>query len=72
MSIQDVDDRTRANMEAALERACALLPPDRAGRHTVRCYIAESIFEAVRGGQRTLTRLTVAGRQAATDLATAH
>jgi hypothetical protein len=62
------DDRTLANMEVALERACEHL---RGGRedHEARRYLAQNILECAEGGDHTLTGLTEAGRVAATKLA---
>ena len=61
------DDRTLANMEVALERACEHL---RMGKedHDARRYLAQNILECAEGGDHTLTALTEAGRKAATTL----
>ena len=60
----DLDPRTRANMDAALERVCATLPNGEA--HAVRSRIAAQIAECARAGGRTLQELEAAGQAAAT------
>lgn len=71
MSIKDFDEKTRANMEVALDRACSSLPPDLIEAHEARSKIALVIEEAAKGGERTLTGLTSVGRQAAKKVKTA-
>jgi len=61
------DERTRANMEVALERACEYLQMGR-DAHEARRRIAQRIMASAEGGERTLTGLTKAGRDAATEL----
>ena len=61
------DSRTRANMEVALDRACALLPAG-AGQHEHRRYIASRILKCAEGGDVTLNGLTEAGGSAAHEL----
>lgn len=65
------DDRTLANMEVALERACEHL---RGGRedHEARRSIAQNILECAERGDHTLTGLTEAGRVAAIKLSGAR
>ncbi|QUS40679.1 hypothetical protein RPMA_18960 [Tardiphaga alba] len=72
MSIQDFSDNTKANIEIALDRACSLLPGEKASSHETRAYIAQQILDAAHNGHRTLTKLTEAGRQAVVDLRSAH
>lgn len=68
MSIRDFDEKTRANMEFALHRACSSLPADLVETHEARSKIALAIEEAAREGERTLTGLTSVGRQAAREV----
>jgi hypothetical protein len=63
------DERTVANMEVALERACRTLPIG--GPHEARRHIAEKILECAKAGERTLGGLTAAGSAAATELCNA-
>ena len=62
----EFDERTAADMEVALERACQRLPTDKQD-HATRRFIAERIIDAARKGHRTLA-LTAAGVQALTQL----
>ena len=57
------DDRTLANMEVALDRACKDLPGG--GSHAARRRIARKILECAREGDVTLAGLTKAGLAAA-------
>jgi hypothetical protein len=61
------DQRTLANMEVALERACALMA-SRREEYAVRRHIADRILECAAAGDRTLGSLTEAGRAAASEL----
>jgi hypothetical protein len=70
--MEDFGEPTRANMEVALQRACQMLPPEKAERHETRCYVAQKIIEAAHNGSRTLTKLTDVGRQAAIELKSSH
>jgi hypothetical protein len=65
VSLNDLDARTRANMEVALQRACEFLDSERSEEHTAREQVARGILRAVHLGERTLTELTRAGRAAA-------
>ena len=56
----EFDERTAANMEVALERACQRLPANRQD-HDTRKLIAERIVDAARKGRTTLGELTAAG-----------
>jgi hypothetical protein len=59
----EFDERTAADMEVALERACQRLPSNRQD-HDTRKFIAEHIIDAARKGHTTLGELTAAGVQA--------
>lgn len=67
MIADSFDPRTLANMEVALERACAFL---RTGceHHKARRHIARAILKSATSGDRTLGSLTEAGRMAASEL----
>ena len=67
MITTEFDDRTIANMEVALERAChrARLHLE---SHDERRYIAGRILQCVRDGDGTLIGLTRAGRLAAAEI----
>jgi len=63
----EFDERTAANMEIALQRACQRLPADKQD-HETRKLIAQSIIDAARKGHTTLGELTAAGVQALKQL----
>jgi hypothetical protein len=63
----EFDERTAADMEVALERACQRLPLDKQD-HDTRKFIAEHIIDAARKGRTTLGELTAAGVQALSRL----
>lgn len=65
MITDDFDERTIANMEVALDRACERFPKQLA-THEARKRIAGRILERARGGERTLKGLTDAAILAAT------
>jgi len=65
MITDDFDERTIANMEVALDRACERFPKLLA-THEARKRIAARILESARGGERTLKGLTDAAILAAT------
>jgi hypothetical protein len=67
MIVDNFDSRTRANMDVALERACALLPAA-AEQHENRRYIASRILKCAEGGDATLGGLTEAAERAAQEL----
>jgi hypothetical protein len=67
MIADNFDSRSRANMDVALERACALLPTG-AEQHDNRRYIASRILKCAEGGDLTLSALTEAGERAAHEL----
>jgi NH3-dependent NAD+ synthetase len=64
MITDDFDERTVANMEVALERACQRFPRELA-HHEARKYIAAKLLERARHGERTLTGFTHAAMAAA-------
>lgn len=69
MITDSFDERTIANMEVALDRACKELP--HGGNHVARGRIARKILECARRGDTTLGGLTAAGRVAAIELSQA-
>jgi hypothetical protein len=69
MISENFDRRTLANMEVALERACALLASD-AEKHRARRHIASRIIRCAEAGNRTLGSLTAAAVAAAQELRT--
>jgi hypothetical protein len=64
--ISDFDALTLANMQIALDRACANVPG--AEKHRVRRHIADRIIRCARKRNRSLTALTQAGEIAASEL----
>ena len=60
------NDRTLANMEVALDRACRDLPGG--GGHALRRRIARKILECAQDGDVALAGLTKAGLAAAAKL----
>lgn len=71
MITDSIDDRTLANMEVALERACVQLPPA-FNNHTARRAIASKILHAVRNGNKSLAQLTATGQAALNDFCSKH
>ena len=67
MITDSFDDRTMANMEVALDRACQRLADDNC-QHEARRYIASKILQCAESGDRTLHGLTRAGYRAAADI----
>jgi hypothetical protein len=65
MITDDFDERTIANMEVALDRACERFPKQLAS-HQARKRVAARILESARGGERTLKGLTDVAILAAT------
>jgi hypothetical protein len=65
MITDDFDERTIANMEVALDRACERFPKELA-THEARKRVAARILESARRGERTLKGLTDAAILAAT------
>jgi hypothetical protein len=64
MITDDFDERTIANMEVALDRACERFPRQSAS-HEARKRIATRILESAARGERTLKGLTEAALTAA-------
>jgi hypothetical protein len=65
MFITAFDDRTRANMEIALQRACDQFQCE---DHATRKVIAEQILLSACSGKRDLSNLTEAGLRAARNV----
>ena len=65
MISDDFDERTIANMEVALDRACERFPKQLA-THQARKRIAAQLLQRARRGERTLKGLTDAAILAAT------
>jgi hypothetical protein len=57
-----LDDRTRANMDVALEEACRELP--HGGDHDLRKKVAQKLLLSARKGNTTLSGLAVVARTA--------
>jgi hypothetical protein len=70
MITDDFDERTIANMEVALDRACERFPKQLAS-HEARKRVAGRILESARRGERTLKGLTDAAILAATLVSSA-
>jgi hypothetical protein len=64
--ILDFEPRTLANMEVALDRACANIPG--AEKHRTRRHIADRIIRCARKGNRSLVALSQAALIAAAEL----
>ncbi|MBV8926897.1 MAG: hypothetical protein JOZ74_16130 [Bradyrhizobium sp.] len=58
----NLDERTRANLDVALEEACRELP--HGGDHTLRKKIAQKLLQSARKGDTTLNGLSVVARTA--------
>ena len=56
----DFDQTTLANMTAALEKVCKMLPADK-DSHETRKQIADAMIECARAGRRSLRDLEEAG-----------
>lgn len=63
----EFDERTLADMNVALERACEQLQKGE-DSHETRKFIAERIISAARKGENTLTALTATARRAVVEL----
>jgi hypothetical protein len=57
-----LDERTRANLDVALEDACRGLP--HGGDHPLRKKIAQKLLQSARKGNTTLASLSVVARTA--------
>jgi hypothetical protein len=62
----EIDERTAANMEVALESVCKALP--NGGDHESRKHIAEQLIQSAKHGNTTLGGLTVVARRALQEL----
>jgi hypothetical protein len=58
-----LDDRTKANMDVAMENVCRDLPHN-GGDHETRKYIAKKLLQATKKGETTLGALESIGRSA--------
>ena len=67
MISESFDRRTLADMEIALERACAVLSGG-SEKHRSRRHIARRIIQCAESGNRTLGSLTAAAMAAAKEL----
>jgi hypothetical protein len=66
MIVEQLDRRTMAAMELALERACGRWPYG--GKHNIRKRVAQSIIRCARTGNTSLDALTEAAECAAAQL----
>jgi hypothetical protein len=62
-----LDDRTIANMDVALERACRVFP--NGGDHERRKYVAQKLTLSARKGNNTLGGLSAVANAAVEELA---
>lgn len=62
LSMTNLDDRTRATMDVALEEACRELP--HGGDHNLRKKVAQKLLQSARRGNTTLSGLAVVARTA--------
>ena len=58
----NLDGRTTANLEVALERVCSGLPGG--GDHETRKHVAEKLLQAAESGIKNLGELEAVGQQA--------
>jgi hypothetical protein len=58
----NLDERTRANMDVALEEACRQLP--HGGDHNLRKKVAQKLLQSARKGNITLSGLSEVARAA--------
>ena len=63
----DLDERVRADMSVALERACNTLPPD-LDSYEARKFIAQHLDTLVESGEVRLSELTAGARRALAEL----
>lgn len=61
-NLQNLDERTKANMDVALEEACRELP--HGGDHDLRKKIALKLLQSARKGNTTLSGLSAVARTA--------
>lgn len=64
--MKNLDERTKANMDVALEEACRALP--HGGDHDLRKKIAQRLLQSARKGNTTLNGLSVVARTALTEV----
>lgn len=67
MIMEEFAEKTIANMEVALERACQRLP-QKFSNHEARKHIAAQIVECAQRGERSLKALTQAALNASSSL----
>jgi hypothetical protein len=60
-----LDERTRVNMEVALEETCRELP--HGGDHALRKKVAQKLLQSARKGNTTLSGLSAVARTALTE-----
>jgi hypothetical protein len=60
--MKNVDDRTAANMDVALEQACRILP--HGGDHETRKRVAKKLLHSARDGTTTLSDFMKVARSA--------
>jgi hypothetical protein len=60
--MMNLDDRTRANMDVALEEACRELP--HGGDHNLRKKVAQKLLQGARKGNTSLSGLAVVAHTA--------
>lgn len=64
MILEEVDQRTLANMRLALEEICGRSADGMLQSHEARSYIAQAIFEGVQAGDRSFGEMLFTGRRA--------
>jgi sirohydrochlorin ferrochelatase len=62
----DLSDRTKANMDVALEEACRSLP--HGGDHALRKKVAQKLLRSAQDGKTTLGELSEVARAALAEL----
>lgn len=58
-------ERTKANMEVVLDKACRSLP--HGGDHELRAFIAQRLADAVANGRTTIGHVSMIARKALAD-----
>jgi hypothetical protein len=64
--MDELDDRTRANMDVVLEEICREMA--HGGDHESRRFIAERLIESARDGRTSLSELNSVARRALLEL----
>jgi hypothetical protein len=64
--MKNLDDRTMANLDVALEEACRNLP--HGGAHAVRKRVAQKLLSNARKGNTTLSGLSAVARNAVLEV----